>query len=111
MRGRSSRLCVDLSRSASAHSPAAAINFALHLAYLPFGDGAVHACADEGVECRACQEHPQALRLDRKGGEVFEHKGSHRGLSLFFSQKLLCLRAANVPATAYEFETERRRFS
>jgi hypothetical protein len=86
-------------------------DLALHLAHLPFRDGAVRTCADEGIECRACQVHPQALRLDRQDGEVFEHKGSHRSLSLSFSQKLLCLRAANVLATAYEFETERRCFS
>jgi hypothetical protein len=83
----------------------------LHLAHLPFRDGAVRTCADEGVECRACQVHPQALRLDRQTAEVFEHKGSHRSLSLSYSQNFLCLRAANVLATAYEFETERRCFS
>jgi hypothetical protein len=99
-----------MSRSLSLHFPSAAIYFALYLAHLPFRDGAIRTCADDGVEGRASQGHPQAFRTEWQDGDIFEHKGSHRGLSLSFSQKLFCLRAANVLATVYKFEMEQRCF-
>ena len=63
----------------------------LHLAHLPFGNRSRSPRADEGVKClhHAGQIHPQASRVGRQDGEVFEHKGSHRSLSLSFSEASL----------------------
>jgi hypothetical protein len=68
------------------------IDLVLNLAHPPFGDLTGSACADEGVEAPAKtrQKYPQATRRSWEGGEVFEHKGGHRSLSLLLRRS--CLR-------------------